>query len=209
MNRKLIAAVVAVVIAEIVGGAMVSAQRQTPVVIGFIDRMTPPEKTLEERLWRVDAVMRIRVHDSMVGRAIEMKQINERNHPGVMFQQTVLPVSEYQTQVVEILKGDAYTVLGAPLRIGFSGGRAAWHGQEVLIESQHPPLIVGATYLAFLNHSEDFGLMMFAPEDIYRVDGPVVGGNPLAGTTEYGKQIVGQPSEEALSIVRSAVEPVR
>jgi hypothetical protein len=157
--------------------------------------------------------MRIRIDTAGVARAIDITDVLERNNPGLtMAHRAFVPVTEYQTRAVEVIKGFAYGVVGAPLRIGFLTERAIGpQGREVILtDVGHPPSLTrGATYLVLLTYSEETNMLMSIAGDVYRVDGRVVRGNSPAAATEYGKAIVGKPVEEALTLVRAAVERAR
>jgi hypothetical protein len=208
MDRRLIGTIITMLIIASADNAIPSAQGTIAArgATGEALFIAPAERTLEERLQHVDAVMRVRINGPAVVRAIDITPVLERQNPGITFHRNVLPVTEYRTEVLEIAKGAIYGVPGATLRIGIMGGRAPWQGREVVVETRRPNLAPGATYLVLLDYAEEFGMLMFAATDIYRVDGATLGGNPLGELTEYGKRIVGRPSDEVLSTIRAITE---
>jgi hypothetical protein len=211
MTQLFIRSVIAIGIVALLVG---SASAQDGMASGAADFeaicVAPEETALEERLRGIDAAVRVRVADAGVVRGIDITSGIEQANPDMTFcSRIVLPVTEYQTEVLEVIKGEGFSVVGTPLRIGIIGGRTTWQGHEIVAEACRLSLTPGAIYLVFLNQSDEFGTMMIAGLDVYRVDGPVVGGNPLAATTAHGKRFAGLPSNDVLSAVRSAAERMR
>ena len=137
-------------------------------------------------------------------RAIDIGPNLQRENPGMALSEVVVPVTVYNTDVLEVVKEREPGVIGATLPLGTFGGEASWAGKKRVAKRRTADLVPGASYLVFVTYSPEFELMMFLDEDVFRVDGARVTSNIYASQTEYGKRLLGLVPDEAMDLIRQA-----
>jgi hypothetical protein len=161
------------------------------------------ERTLAQRLESVDAVMHVRATGAPTTRAANITAELERLNSDVAFRNPVIvPITEYEVVVLEVVKAFRIGIAGSSLRVGTQGGRANWEGREIEAKKRVTDLVPGASYLLFLQYNSTFDQMMLGEGDIFRLDGPAVSSNAYASSTAYGKELVGRSPNEVMELVR-------
>ena len=173
---------------------------------GARQSVAPAERTLSERAAAVDAILRVRIVGAPAARAVDIRASLQKQNPNLtLTDAVVMPVTEYDAEVLEVVKEPVPGSTGAAVRFGGVGGEAPWEGRTVVTDHPNAELVPGASYLVFLRQSPDFGLLMFLDYDVFRLDGAQVTANAFAAGTEYGKGLVGRTPDEAMELVRRAI----
>lgn len=171
------------------------------------ERSVAPEVALKARLNRVEAVARIRVLNAPRVRAIDSTERLRRRFPGLNpAHRSVHPVTEWPVRVIEALRPYGSVATGATITVGAGGGRVIFEDRELIAEDPAFDLVAGQSYLVFLLFQDQLDMFVLTEFDVFNVDGPQV--RPAASRTQetpYGKQLIGQSSEDAIRIVRAAL----
>jgi hypothetical protein len=193
----------------IVGAAYSSAViAQAPggrrTITSSVDCVAPSEATVAERLANVDAVALVQVKGQPRTRALDMKPILEAANPGILLPEMIVPITEYELRVVEVMKSHSSVEAGAMITVGGRGGRIARGPVDLVTEGLGYELSPGATYILFLQFNEALGTFTTTPFDVFGVDGPRVSTTRVGQHTMYGKEIGDKPISNALATVRAA-----
>jgi hypothetical protein len=185
------------VLVALVAGAVASA-----VLPGAAIDVIPEIKTVAERVAETDAVLRVRAVSEPTVRAEDLAPGLRESDPDASIPGPLLmPLIEQDVEVLEVIKGDAYAVLGARLRLGTSGG-----DDGVYLASdwrQRRALAVGATYVLFLWEHARAKQLRYSWFDMFRLDRVRVIG---PDETPYGKALLTMTSSDALALIRDAVQ---
>jgi hypothetical protein len=174
------------------------------VVTSSVDYVVPPEATVAERLASVDAVALVQVLGQPSIRARDLKPILEAADPGVLLPEMIVPITEYNVRIVEVMKSHSSVEQGRTITVGGQGGRLTRGGVDHVTEGLGYELSPGATYILFLQFNEALGIFTTTPFDVFRVDGPRVSTTRVGLSTLYGKEIGDKPTPTALARVRAA-----
>jgi hypothetical protein len=213
--RKCIVLVALVGVTAYGPGKSLTAQGPQSVrrtVIQAWDSVDTPDATLAERVQKADAIVVARVVRTPRTRAAQVQGVLERLNPGVVLPPVVYPLTEYQVRVGEAMLGRAGVVAGASLTIGRVGGRVSWGDHDVLLERRMPTLQPDGTYLLFLRYDALFEMMMFANEDIFRVDQDTVTVDRAAHQAGFVFELVDKSPASVLARIRetlAATSPVQ
>jgi hypothetical protein len=115
-------------------------------------------------------------------------------------------MTEWPVRIIEALRPYGSVATGATITIGAHGGRVIFEDRELIADDPAFDLVAGQSYLVFLFFQDQHGMFVPTEFDVFNVDGPQV--RPAASRTQetpYGKQLLGQSSEEAIRMVRAAL----
>jgi hypothetical protein len=174
------------------------------VVTSSIDYVAPGAATVAERLDSVDAVALVRVMSQPRTRALDIKPILEAANPGILLPEMVVPVTEYDVRVVEVIKSYSTVTAGATITVGGRGGRLMLGAADHVTEGIGYELLSGGSYMLFLQFNEAPDIFTTTPFDVFRYDGPRVSTTRVGLDTLYGKEIGDKPIPNALATVRAA-----
>lgn len=181
-----------------------SARRPTDVQAWHLG--SPTAETIEERLESVDAVVVATIVSGPTTRMVDIRASLERQNRGAVLPQPVVaPVTEYQLQVNEVVRGHASVVVGTPLRMARVGGRVELSDHDLVANTRIPALAAGTQYLILLEYNKTFEMFMYSVEDLFRLDGPRVRIDSLSTRPAYAGQLDGKDSAEVLTRVRAAI----
>jgi len=158
--------------------------------------LSPSEKTVLERVARMDAVLCVRALSEPEVREEDWRPELQDADPVLTFLEPIIvPMIEQEVEVLEVIKGRSFAVPGMPIRIGTFGGNldGDWRRRT---------LVVDATYVVFISQHPGLEQLQYDPHDLFRLDGPPISARYEAA---YSRRLLGMSPSDALAFIRDAV----
>lgn len=187
-------------------------QPAEPIHTGlYIDKRSPDERTLAERIAHLDATLVVRVVGERRGIAtqIPLELYGPLvNLPG--FDPPPMIHTEYAVEVVEVLKATPIAAAaGARTTLILSGGEAVWKGRRMIAPDTSPPLVVGDIYVMILYKTRSNDALVAEDEDIFHVSERRVKAHRATGPWAYTRAVLNQPLPTAMAAFRAAARDAR
>jgi hypothetical protein len=178
-----------------------------PIPTGLhVDKRSPDERTLAERIAHLDATLVVRVVGARRGIAtgIPIETFGPLvNLPN--FDPPPMIHSEYTVEVVEVLKpGSRTAVPGAHTSIAVSGGEALWKGRRMIAPETSPTLLVGDIYVVMLSVARPDSVPFAEDVDIFHLSGGRFVAHAAAQKLPYTRTVLNRPWPAALAAFRAA-----
>jgi hypothetical protein len=167
---------------------------------GVAVNIIPPQRTVAERVATMDAVLRVRPISEPTVRAEDLRPSLQEANPDVVFPSPLLtPVIEQNVEVLEVIKGFSFAVVGTTIRIGTSGGH---NGMHLDSDWRRRTLSLGSTYVVFMSEHPWSKQLRYSYFDIFRLDDPRI---TMPNEAPYGRALLRLNALDALDFVREAV----
>lgn len=192
---------------------MVHGSRVTPLLLlsvllaavdGAAVDIIPGERTITERITKMDAVLCVRAFTEPIVRAQDWRPAMIEANPGLSFPEPVhIPVIEQDVEVLEVIKGGSLASVGTSVRIHTSGGHDGMHLDS---DWRRRTLKVDGIFVVFLVQNLTFKQLWYDRHDLFSLDGANVAAEY---ETTYGKTLLAMSPSEALAFLRDTAAIVQ
>lgn len=202
----------AAVVAAIVWALPIAIGAQQPAAgpiyqAVVVDKRSPEEQTLAERIAHLDAVLVVKVIAEPRGVAVGVPTewfgplANRPDFDPPPFVHTETPV-----EILEVFKGSpAAGVAGARTLVVTSGGNAAWKEGRAIGNDGPPLLVVGGTYIVLLSSRRPDVQPYAANTDIFHLDrGRLVAHGSAPQAWPFAQSVLNLPWRDALAAFHAA-----
>jgi hypothetical protein len=181
-------------------------QDPRPIVTSNVDHVLPSERSIAERVARIDAAAVVRVLGAGRARAIDVAPFLRAENPGIDFPAMMSVYTEHEVVVTEALRAHLSVVTGGTITVSRTGGRVSTARVDSVTESSSTrfDLVAGGHYVIFLTYNELLATWETNAFDLFRLDGDVVGLTDDGALTEYGRELRRLTPAQAVEAVRRA-----
>jgi hypothetical protein len=152
----------------------------------------------------MDAVLRVRPINEPTVRAEDLRPSFQESNPNLVFPSPLLtPVIEQDVEVLEVIKGFDFAVVGTTIRISTSGGH---NGMHLDSDWRRRTLSLGSNYVLFMWQHPRSKQLQYSYFDIFRLDNSRI---TMPNEAPYGQALLGLSALEALAFIREAVNSIR